>query len=600
MTALAKPLDDMPAPRGPRPVEERTFVTHDGVELFYRHWPALTPEPEGAVLLFHRGHEHSGRVDHLPDELGMPGHAFFAWDARGHGRSPGRRGFSPGVDASVRDVQTFSDHVASAHGLPVERQAVVAQSVGAVLAAVWAHDYAPKIRAMVLASPAFAVKLYVPLARPGLRLLQRLRGDFAVNSYVKAGLLTHDPVRRASYAADPLITRPISVNMLLGLHDAASRVVADARAITIPIQMLISGADYVVHHGPQHRFFEGLGSAVKERHVLPGFFHDTLGERDRAGALAKARSFLLDRFAEPPASREHLLDSHRTGYTRDEADRLATPLHPLSPRGLYWALTRLNLRLGGLVSEGIRLGHRTGFDSGSTLDYVYRNEPQGLGPGGRLADRAYLDAIGWRGIRRRKIHVEELIREGLERVRGAGLPVHVLDVAAGHGRYVLDALQGSEVRPSSITLRDYSRINVEAGSRLIAERGLADVARFVQADAFDGEGIAAVEPRPTLAVVSGLYELFPDNGMVLASLRGIGRAVPEGGCLVYTGQPWHPQLAFIARALTSHRGGEAWVMRRRTQAEMDALVEAAGFRKVAQRIDPWGIFTVSLAVRAPR
>ena len=31
--------------------------------------------------------------------------------------------------------------------------------------------------------------------------------------------------------------------------------------------------------------------------------------------------------------------------------------------------------------------------------------------------------------------------------------------------------------------------------------------------------------------------------------------------------------------------------------EMDQLVEAAGFRKVEQRIDEWGIFTVSLAVR---
>ena len=38
-------------------------------------------------------------------------------------------------------------------------------------------------------------------------------------------------------------------------------------------------------------------------------------------------------------------------------------------------------------------------------------------------------------------------------------------------------------------------------------------------------------------------------------------------------------------------------MRRRTQAEMDQLVEAAGFRKLDQRIDEWGIFTVSLAER---
>ena len=38
-------------------------------------------------------------------------------------------------------------------------------------------------------------------------------------------------------------------------------------------------------------------------------------------------------------------------------------------------------------------------------------------------------------------------------------------------------------------------------------------------------------------------------------------------------------------------------MRRRTQAEMDQLVTAAGFRKIEQRIDEWGIFTVALAER---
>jgi hypothetical protein len=80
-------------------------------------------------------------------------------------------------------------------------------------------------------------------------------------------------------------------------------------------------------------------------------------------------------------------------------------------------------------------------------------------------------------------------------------------------------------------------------------------------------------------VVSGLYELFPDNGMVGRSLAGLADAVEPGGYLVYTGQPWHPQLELIARALTSHRGGQAWVMRRRSQAEMDQLVEAAGFAR---------------------
>jgi hypothetical protein len=68
-----------------------------------------------------------------------------------------------------------------------------------------------------------------------------------------------------------------------------------------------------------------------------------------------------------------------------------------------------------------------------------------------------------------------------------------------------------------------------------------------------------------------------------------------GGYLVYTNQPWHPQLELIARSLTSHRQGQPWVMRRRIQVEMDQLVEQAGFDKLDQLTDEWGIFTVSLA-----
>jgi hypothetical protein len=151
------------------------------------------------------------------------------------------------------------------------------------------------------------------------------------------------------------------------------------------------------------------------------------------------------------------------------------------------------------------------------------------------------------------------------------------------------------VQPESILLRDYSDINVRDGAALIRERGLQDRAQFHKADAFDFDSLASVSPAPTLSVVSGLYELFSENDMVARSLAGIAAAMKEGGYLVYTGQPWHPQLELIARGLTSHRQGQAWVMRRRTQAEMDQLVEQAGFRKIEQRIDEFGIFTVSIA-----
>ena len=580
-----------------RPVVERTFRTHDGVDLFYRHWPTARPPASGALVLFHRGHEHSGRLAHLPDELALPEFDCFAWDARGHGRSPGPRGDSPSLATSIRDVQTFIDHIVREHRFKIEDIGVVAQSVGAVLVAAWAHDYAPRIRCMVLASPAFKVKLYVPFARAGLTLMRKLRGNFFVNSYVKAKFLTHDAERIASYDADPLITRAISVNILLALYATSERVVADAQAIVVPTQLLVSGADWVVHHAPQHRFIERIGAPIKECHVLPGFYHDTLGERDRATAMAKARDF-LQRMFEEPWQRPDLRDADKSGYTKDEADALAQPLPALSLRGLYWSITRAGLRVGGGLSEGIALGHRTGFDSGSTLDYVYRDRAAGTSLIGRAIDRNYLDSIGWRGIRRRKIHVEELLRQAIATLRRSNTPVHIVDIAAGHGRYVLEAIESAAGGPDSILLRDYSDLNVEQGDALIRAKGLAQLARFVKGDAFDRASLAAITPRPTIGIVSGLYELFADNDRVRTSLAGLADAIPVGGVLLYTGQPWHPQLELIARTLTSHRGGQAWVMRRRTQAELDQLVADAGFVKRTQRIDEWGIFTVSLAQRA--
>jgi hypothetical protein len=255
------------------------------------------------------------------------------------------------------------------------------------------------------------------------------------------------------------------------------------------------------------------------------------------------------------------------------------------------------MRTLGRLSKGIGLGLETGFDSGTTLDYVYRNEARGITPLGKFIDRNYLDAIGWRGIRVRKTHLEQAIAAAASHLVQTGKPLRIFDPAAGHGRYVLETAAQLAHKPESIVLRDYVEHNVRSMAAMAQTLGLANITRTEHGDAFDAPGLATLLPKPTLCVVSGLYELFSDNQRVLASLRGLAQALNAGGYLVYTGQPWHPQLEFIARTLTTHRGHKPWLMRRRTQAELDELVAHAGFRKIDQWIDEWGIFTVSLAIR---
>ncbi len=422
--------------------------------------------------------------------------------------------------------------------------------------------------------------------------MRRIRGQKKtfITSYVKPSMLTHDPAHAGSYARDPLIANKISVNILLDLHDTATRILDDAPAIETPTLLLSAGADWVVKNSPHRKFFDRLLSPVKAFRHYPGLYHDLLHEKNREPILQDIRNFIEDAFSRPPAALQNT-DQH--GYTKTEFDRLRAPL-PLSLRRANFALQRLSMKTLGQLSQGIRLGWRTGFSSGITLDYVYENQPRGNLLLGKIIDRAYLNAIGWRGIRIRKRHLIELLRETIAAQHQHNRPVHIVDVAAGPGRYLIEALHGLDRTRLTALLCDADPAALAHAQTLITHHNLPFI-KTQQADAFDEATLAALHPAPTIAIISGLFELFPDNALVLRTLRGLAAAMQNtGGTLLYTGQPWHPQIEMIARVLIG-LDKKPWIMRRRTQRELDFLVASAGFAKTDMRIDEHGIFTVSAA-----
>ncbi len=328
--------------------------------------------------------------------------------------------------------------------------------------------------------------------------------------------------------------------------------------------------------------------------LYPKFFHSTFWEKERDQPIARTREFVVRAFDRPPAAPD-FENADRAGYTADTYRRLKTPLSPWSPRRLAAAAQHWALRTGGRLSRGIRLGWKTGFDSGESLDHIYRDRAEGATPLGRLIDRVYLNSPGWKGIRVRKRHMAEMLDRALARVKQTKRKIQIVDIASGPGRYVLEAIERHPDLDISAQLRDRDPGGLEAGRRLAEEKGIR-TAIHCEGDAFDEEALATLEPRPDIAIVSGLYELFPDNAPVVRSLGGLGKAVRDAGFLIYTNQPWHPQQEMIARVLPN-RDGEPWIMRCRAQAEMDALVARAGFEKVDMLVDANGIFTVSLAVK---
>ena len=575
---------------------ESGFDCDDGTRLFYRTWTPETPRqggPQRALVFLHRGHEHSGRIQPLVEQFGFTQDWAFAWDARGHGFSPGERGDAPSFETLVADFNTFIGHIVATHGIDIENILVVANSVGAVIAATWLHDYAPRVRGVIMAAAAFEIKLYIPLAKPALRFARRFKPELFVTSYIRPGMLTHSPQEAAAYGADPLIAKAISARVLLGLADTAKRIVEDAAAIDTPVLMLAAGKDFVVKEGPQQRFHERLSSPLKRYVRLPDAFHALFYEQDTTVALAESRRFVDECFARAPLSAAHYLSADRDSHSARRYASLKAGQSSGALTKAWFGLQRVMLGMMGPVSDGMKIGLRHGFDSGASLDYVYRNQAGGRFVFGKTMDRGYLDAVGWRGIRQRKRQLQRMLEQRIEAHQGDA-PLRILDVAAGSGRYVLETLKRFQGKNIEVTLRDFTQHNLDQARALAGELQLNASIDYQLRDAFSADSYRAAEGLYDIVVVSGLYELFSDNAPVSASLRGIVGVLRDGGHLIYTGQPWHPQLDMIALTLTSHRG-TPWQMRPRPQADMDGLVADAGCRKLATSIGLEGIFTVSLA-----
>ncbi len=278
-------------------------------------------------------------------------------------------------------------------------------------------------------------------------------------------------------------------------------------------------------------------------------------------------------------------------------EELVRPLPPRSLEARYWGAVSAVMRMvGRRLSEGMRIGYRYGFDSGEMLDYVYRNQAYGAWGIGWFIDRMYLNTIGWRGIRQRKVHLKTLLAETVHQLQPSRKSLHIVDVAAGPGRYLLEALKELGSDSVQATLRDRDEVGLAQGRALAETLGIQGI-RYERGDAFDPHDFKRLSPPPHIVIVSGLYELFPDNALISRSLGGIHAVLEPGGHLIYTNQPTHPQLEMIARCLPN-REGKPWVMRLRSQEEMDGLIAKAGFQHRKTLVDRWGIFTVSVAAKA--
>lgn len=553
------------------------FKSFDGSSMFYREWN-YQPQQK-SIIIIHRGHEHSERLNDIAQSPQFSKYSIFAFDLRGHGHTETKTS-SVFMDY-VRDLDSFSKFLGSKYDVNISDIFVLANSIGGVVASAWAHDFAPDIAGMALLAPAFKINLIVPLANEMITLGTKLKKGLIIKSYVKSKMLTHDPEQQKAYDTDPLITRSIDAELLIDLAKAGKRLVEDAEAIDTPALILAAEKDHVVFNKEQKTFYDKLDTDLKKYEVLSGFFHGILFDTGKEKVYDKVADF-----AEKCFNRTHKTASlHPDRFSLKEYEDLQNNVG----NNLNFKFQKFSLNNIGKISNGMAIGLKHGFDSGASLHYVYQNQPKGKLGFGKMMDKNYLNAIGWKGIRIRKEHLIQLLEQNIQSLKKEGRKIKILDIAGGTGNYLFDIKE--KYPETEIVINEFVKANIEIGEQVIKDKNYQNI-RFTNFDCFDPETYKKINFEPNITIISGILELFGDNEMAAKAIKGASSVSENNSFVVYTGQPWHPQLKMIAYVLNNHQNKD-WVMRRRSQKELDRVMKHSGVRKDNMLIDDYGIFTVS-------
>jgi alpha-beta hydrolase superfamily lysophospholipase len=233
--------------------------------------------PKVVVGLLHGYADYAERYAHVVDAWSQQGIATVAIDMRGHGHAEGRRGYCDRFDEFLDDAAELTHLVEERFpGVPA---VLMGHSFGGLVAASVAIARPSPWRALVLSGPFFGVAQQVPrLKILAGRLASRLVPTFAQPTGIRGGDLTHDTVRAKAYEDDPLVFKSATARWFTESSAAQDRAIQRAPSLSMPLYLVIGGADPVVSVARARAFFDAVGSKDKTWNERPGLFHEVLNE----------------------------------------------------------------------------------------------------------------------------------------------------------------------------------------------------------------------------------------------------------------------------------------------------------------------------------
>lgn len=242
-----------------------------GLDLYYQSWFPHR-QAEAIVGMVHGLGSHSGWFMNMVRPLVAAGYGVYAFDLRGHGQSPGQRGYINHWAEFRGDLHQFWQLIVGKHpGTPCF---ALGHSLGAVIALEYALYYPEVLSGIVTLAPAIGAVGIPPLKLAIGQILSRAWPRFTLGSGLADKVGSQDPNIMTAYARDPLRhsrgTARLATEFLKTRHWIQSHL----SELTTPILILHGGCDVITSPEGSRSAFAKLPDTDKAYREYPDAYHD--------------------------------------------------------------------------------------------------------------------------------------------------------------------------------------------------------------------------------------------------------------------------------------------------------------------------------------
>ena len=266
------------------------FKGHNGLELFWQSWHP-EQEAKGTLVLVHGVGEHSGRYENLIDYLVDRGFAVYGYDLRGHGRSPGRKGFIDSWEEYRQDLHLFIQQLEP----KIHQPFLMGHSLGGLIALDYASVHPQAVRGVVASSPPISLISGSRVLRYVAIVLNILLPKMQFGAPFKPADLSRIPAVVQAYIDDPLVHNRITARWVIEGLRTIKTLMQNAGEMKTPALLTHGEADKVVPIDGTRSFYQILGSEDKTFINYPESRHEPHNDSNWKEAVENISNWLEER-----------------------------------------------------------------------------------------------------------------------------------------------------------------------------------------------------------------------------------------------------------------------------------------------------------------